>query len=334
MTVPTQATKISIREALRQAMCEEMRRDADIFLLGEEVAEYDGAYKVSKGMLKEFGARRVVDAPISEAGFAGLGIGAAMAGLRPIIEMMTWNFGIQAFDQIINHAAKVRYMSGGQFKVPLVLRGPNGVAHMLGATHSQYIEPFLAHVPGLVVVAVSTPYDAKGLLKAAIRDDNPVIFLESEFMYGDTGEVPDAEYLLPLGKGMVVREGTDATVVAWGKMLKLVLRAADVLGDDVSLEIINPMTLQPLDTQLLVASVNKTHRLLVVEEAPAFAAIGAEIAAQIQERCFDELDAPVARVSAKHLPVPYADHLERATLPSVEEVVAAVRQLLYMDTQA
>lgn len=329
--------QISIREALRQAMCEEMRRDADIFLLGEEVAEYDGAYKVSKGMLQEFGAQRVVDAPISEAGFAGLGIGAAMAGLRPIIEMMTWNFGIQAFDQIINHAAKVRYMSGGQFKVPLVLRGPNGVAHMLGATHSQYIEPFLTHVPGLIVVAVSTPYDAKGLLKAAIRDDNPVIFLESEFMYGDTGEVPDedaGEHVLPLGKGMVMQEGTDITVVAWGKMLKLVQKAAEVLGSEVSLEIINPMTLQPLDIQLLVDSVNKTHRLLVVEEAPAFAAVGAEIAAQIQDRCFDELDAPVARVSGEHVPVPYADHLEKAALPSVDKVVRAVRQLLYTDADA
>ena len=325
------AQQISIREALRQAMCEEMRRDTDIFLLGEEVAEYDGAYKVSKGMLEEFGAQRVVDAPISEAGFAGLGIGAAMAGLRPLIEMMTWNFGIQAFDQIINHAAKVRYMSGGQFRVPLVLRGPNGVAHMLGATHSQYIEPFLAHVPGLIVVAVSTPYDAKGLLKSAIRDDNPVIFLESEFMYSDVGEVPTDEYLLPLGKGMVMQAGTDVTVVAWGKMLKLALRAAEMLDGDVSLEIINPMTLQPLDVQLLIDSVAKTHRLLVIEEAPAFAAVGAEIAAQIQEKCFDELDAPVVRVSAEHVPVPYADHLERAALPSVERVVSAVRQLLYRE---
>ena len=322
---------IAIREALRQAMCEEMQRDADIFLLGEEVGEYDGAYKVSKGMLAEFGAQRVIDAPISECGFAGLGVGAAMAGLRPIIEMMTWNFGIQAFDQIINHAAKVRYMSGGQFKVPMVLRGPNGVAHMLGATHSQYIEPFLTHVPGLIVISIATPYDAKGLLKSAIRDDNPVIFLESEFMYSDTGEVPAEEYLLPIGKGSVKRAGTDVTVVAWGKMLKLSLHAAQKMQEDASLEVIDPLTLQPLDEELLLASVRKTHRLLVVEEAPSFASVGAEIVARVQEKCFDDLDAPAMRVSSEYVPVPYAEHLEQATLPSVEKIHTAVRQLLYQE---
>ena len=286
--------KISIREALREAMAEEMRRDEDVFLLGEEVAEYDGAYKVSKGLLAEFGARRVIDAPISECGFAGLGIGAAMAGLRPIIEMMTWNFGIQAFDQIINNAAKIRYMSGGQFKFPIVFRGPNGVAHMLGATHSQYIEPFLTHVPGLVVVAVATPYDAKGLLKSAIRSDNPIIFLESELMYGQKGEVPGEEYLLPLGRGEIKRAGTDVTVIAWGKMLPLVLQTAEE-SQDADIEVIDPLTLQPLDEELIFASVRRTHRLVIVEEAPAFASTGAQIADRVQHTCFDDLDAPVLR---------------------------------------
>ena len=317
---------LSIREALGQAMAEEMRLDREVFLLGEEVAEYDGAYKVSRGLLAEFGSRRVIDAPISEAGFAGLGIGAAMAGLRPIIEMMTWNFGIQAFDQIINHAAKIRYMSGGQFKIPIVFRGPNGVAHMLAATHSQYIEPFLTHVPGLIVIAVATPYDAKGLLKSAIRDDNPVIFLESEFMYGNKGEVPDEQYLLPIGKGQIKRAGDRVTVIAWGKMLPLVLQVADELA---GLEVIDPLTLQPLDEELIFASVQKTHRLVIVEEAPGFASVGAQIADRVQYMCFDDLDAPVTRVSAEFVPVPYAEHLERAALPSIDKVKQAVTKVLY-----
>lgn len=317
---------LSIREALGQAMAEEMRLDREVFLLGEEVAEYDGAYKVSRGLLAEFGSRRVIDAPISEAGFAGLGIGAAMAGLRPIIEMMTWNFGIQAFDQIINHAAKIRYMSGGQFKIPIVFRGPNGVAHMLAATHSQYIEPFLTHVPGLIVIAVATPYDAKGLLKSAIRDDNPVIFLESEFMYGNKGEVPDEQYLLPIGKGQIKRAGDRVTVIAWGKMLPLVLQVADELA---GLEVIDPLTLQPLDEELIFASVQKTHRLVIVEEAPGFASVGAQIADRVQYMCFDDLDAPVTRVSAEFVPVPYAEHLERAALPSIDKVKHAVTKVLY-----
>ena len=317
---------LTIREALRQAMTEEMRRDADVFLLGEEVAEYDGAYKVSKGMLAEFGAKRVIDAPISEGGFAGLGIGAAMAGLRPIIEMMTWNFGIQAFDQILNSAAKVRYMSGGQFRMPIVLRGPNGIAHMLGATHSQYVEPFLTHVPGLIVVAIATPYDAKGLLKSAIRSDDTVIFLESEIMYGRKGEVPDDEYLIPIGKGDVKRAGEDVTVVAWGKMLPLTLQAIEGLDFDV--EVIDPLTLQPLDEELIFASVRKTHRLVIVEEAPGFAAVGAEIAARVQEKCFDDLDAPVTRVNGEFVPIPYAEHLEAAALPSADKIVQALREVM------
>ena len=317
---------LSIREALGQAMAEEMRLDREVFLLGEEVAEYDGAYKVSRGLLAEFGSKRIIDAPISEAGFAGLGIGAAMAGLRPIIEMMTWNFGIQAFDQIINHAAKIRYMSGGQFKIPIVFRGPNGVAHMLAAPHSQYIEPFLTHVPGLIVIAVATPYDAKGLLKSAIRDDNPVIFLESEFMYGNKGEVPDEEYLLPIGKGQIKQTGDLVTVIAWGKMLPLVLQVADEVA---GLEVIDPLTLQPLDEELIFASVRKTHRLVIVEEAPGFASVGAQIADRVQYLCFDDLDAPVTRVSGEFVPVPYAEHLERAALPSVAKVKQAVKKVLY-----
>lgn len=317
---------ITIREALRQAMTEEMQRDPDVFLMGEEVAEYDGAYKVSKGMLAEFGAQRVIDAPISEVGFAGIGIGAAMAGLRPIIEMMTWNFGIQAFDQILNSAAKVRYMSGGQFSFPIVLRGPNGIAHMLGATHSQYVEPFLTHVPGLIVIAIATPYDAKGLLKSAIRNDDAVIFLESEIMYGQKGEVPEQEYLIPIGKGDVKRQGKDITIVAWGKMLPLTLKAIEQLPD-LDIEVIDPLTLQPLDEELIFASVRKTHRLIVVEEAPGFAAVGAEIAARVQEMCFDELDAPVTRVSGEFVPIPYAEHLEKAALPSVDKIVQAVREV-------
>ena len=317
---------LAIREALGQAMAEEMRLDREVFLLGEEVAEYDGAYKVSRGLLAEFGPQRVIDAPISEAGFAGLGIGAAMAGLRPIIEMMTWNFGIQAFDQIINHAAKIRYMSGGQFKIPIVFRGPNGVAHMLAATHSQYVEPFLTHVPGLIVIAVATPYDAKGLLKSAIRDDNPVIFLESEFMYGNKGEVPDEEYLLPIGKGQIKQAGDRVTIIAWGKMLPLVLQVAEEVA---GLEVIDPLTLQPLDEELIFESVRKTHRLVIVEEAPGFAAVGAQIADRVQYKCFDELDAPVTRVSSEFVPVPYAEHLERAALPSITKIKQAVAKVLY-----
>lgn len=322
---------VTFREALGQAMAEEMQRDDKIFLMGEEVAEYDGAYKVSKGLLAKFGPRRVIDSPISEAGFAGLGVGAAMVGLRPIIEMMTWNFGIQAFDQIINHAAKMLYMSAGQFKVPMVLRGPNGAAHMLGAQHSQSVESMLTNIPGLKVVSVATPYDGKGLLKSAIRDDNPVIFLESEMMYGMKGEIPDEEYLIPLGKGVIKREGKDVTMVAWNKMFHVAMDAAKALEEQgISVEVIDPLTLMPLDEELIFTSVRKTHRLIVVEESWPFASVGAQICDRVTRECFDELDAPPERVTSEFVPMPYAEHLEERMLPSIDRVVAGVKRVMYI----
>lgn len=322
---------LSFREALGQAMKEEMERDPTVFLMGEEVAQYDGAYKVSKGLLQQFGEKRVWDAPISENGFAGLGIGAAMVGLRPIIEMMTWNFGIQAFDQIVNHAAKMRYMSGGQFKVPIVFRGPNGAAHMLGAQHSQAFEPMLTNVPGLKVVTCSTPYDGKGLLKSAIRDDNPVIFLESELMYGFKGEVPEEEYLIPLGKGDIKREGTDVTLIAWNKVLHKVLDVAEQLEKEgISAEVVDPRTLQPLDHELIFASVRKTHRLVIVEEAWGFASVGAQITDDVQKHCFDDLDAPIERVTNEFVPMPYNEAQEERTMPQIDRIVEAVKRTLYM----
>jgi len=321
---------LTMREALCEAMAEEMRRDSSIFLMGEEVAQYDGAYKVSKGLLKEFGSHRVIDSPISEGGFAGLGIGAAMTGLRPIIEMMTWNFGIQAFDQIINNAAKMRYMSGGQFKVPIVFRGPNGAAHMLAAQHSQNVEPLLANIPGLKVVSVSTPYDAKGLLKSSIRDDNPVIFLESEMLYALKGEVPEGEYLIPLGEADKKREGKDVTLVTWGKVTHKALQAAEEcekLG--LSVEVLDLRTIRPLDEEAIFRSVRKTNRCVVVEENWPFSSIGAEIADRLQRECFDDLDAPVLRVSQEDVPVPYAENLEEEVLPSVEKIVRGIQQVSY-----
>ncbi len=321
---------LTMREALGEAMAEEMRRDSSIFLMGEEVAEYDGAYKVSKGLLKEFGSSRVIDSPISEGGFAGLGIGAAMTGLRPIIEMMTWNFGIQAFDQIINNAAKMRYMSGGQFKVPIVFRGPNGAAHMLAAQHSQNVDPLLANIPGLKVVSVSTPYDAKGLLKSSIRDDNPVIFLESEMLYALKGEVPEGEYLIPLGEADKKKEGQDVTLVTWGKITHKALQAADEcekLG--ISVEVIDLRTLRPLDEEAIFRSVRKTNRCVVVEENWPFASVGTHIADRVQRECFDDLDAPVIRVSQEDVPVPYAENLEEEVLPSVEKIVRAIQTVSY-----
>jgi pyruvate dehydrogenase E1 component beta subunit len=322
---------MTFREALGQAMLEEMERDENIFLMGEEVAQYDGAYKVSKGLLSKFGERRVWDAPISENGFAGLGIGAAMVGLRPIIEMMTWNFGIQAFDQIVNHAAKMRYMSGGQFKIPIVFRGPNGAAHMLAAQHSQAFEAMLTNVPGLKVVTCSTPADGKGLLKSAIRDDNPVIFLESELMYGMKGEVPDEDYLIPLGKGDIKREGQDVTLIAWNKVLHKVMEAADELAkDNINAEVLDPRTLQPLDLDLIFSSVRKTNRVVIVEESSGFAAVGAEIASQIQTHCFDDLDAPVSRVTNEFVPMPYNEAQEERVMPQVDGIVQAARDVLYL----
>lgn len=321
---------LTMREALGQAMAEEMRRDSSIFLMGEEVAEYDGAYKVSKGLLKEFGDKRVIDSPISEGGFAGLGIGAAMTGLRPIIELMTWNFGIQAFDQIINNAAKMRYMSGGQFKVPIVFRGPNGAAHMLAAQHSQNVDPILTNVPGLKVVSVATPYDGKGLLKSAIRDDNPVVFLESEMLYASKGEVPEGEYLIPLGEADKKKEGADVTLLTWGKVTHKALKAAEEcekLG--VSVELIDLRTLKPLDEKTIFRSVRKTNRCVIVEENWPFASVGTELVDRIQRECFDDLDAPLLRVSQEDVPVPYAENLEDEVLPSVERIVKAVKQVSY-----
>lgn len=321
---------LQFREALGQAMAEEMERDEKVFLMGEEVAQYNGAYKVSKGLLDKFGAKRVWDTPISEGGFAGLGIGAAMAGLRPIVEMMTWNFGIQGFDQIVNHAAKMNYMSAGQFPVPIVFRGPNGAAHMLGAQHSQTYEPMLTNVPGLKVVSPATPYDAKGLLKSAIRDNNPVIFLESELMYSWKGEVPDDEYLIPLGKGEIKREGSDVTLIAWNKMLHLAMETATKLAEEgIACEVLDPRTLQPLDEELIFASVRKTHRLVIVDESWGFGAVSAEISDRVQKECFDDLDAPVSRVTSEFVLMPYAEALEEAVLPSTAKVVRAVKDVLY-----
>jgi pyruvate dehydrogenase E1 component beta subunit len=323
---------ITYRDALNQALREELRRDPNVFLMGEEVGVYQGAYKVSKGLLQEFGEKRVIDTPITEEGFAGVGVGAAMVGLRPIIEMMTWNFSLLAMDQIINGAAKIFYMSGGQFKIPMVVRGPGGAAHQLGAQHSQSIESWYAHVPGLKVVAPSTPYDAKGLLKSAIRDDDPVIFFEGETLYGAKGEVPDEEYTVPIGVTEVKREGTDVTVVAWSKMVTVALKAADTLAaDGISCEVIDPRTLRPLDDAPILESVRKTNRCVILEEGWPFAGLGAQIAYQIQQAVFGDLDAPVTRVTGVDVPMPYAKNLEHLAMPSPSSLVAAVREVLYLD---
>jgi pyruvate dehydrogenase E1 component beta subunit len=322
--------QLQIREALNQAMCEEMERDQSVFIMGEEVAQYNGAYKVTQGMLKKFGEKRVIDTPITEAGFAGIGIGAAMVGLRPIVEMMTWNFAILAFDQIMNNAAKLHYMSAGQFTIPIVFRGPNGPAHMLGAQHSQALESMLAHVPGLIVMTPSTPYDAKGLMKSAIRSNNPVMFLESELMYGQKGEVPDGEYLIPIGKGDIKREGSDVTLIAWTKMVAVALQAADELAKGgISVEVIDPRTLRPLDEELILQSVRKTNRCVIVEDSWPFASVGTEIAYRIHTKAFDDLDAPVEKINAADIPMPYANNLEQLALPNAAKVVAAVKKVLY-----
>ena len=321
---------LTFREALCEAMAEEMERDPTVFLMGEEVAEYDGAYKVSKGLLKTFGPDRVIDSPISEGGFAGLGIGAAMAGLRPIIEMMTWNFGIQAFDQIINHAAKMNYMSGGQFPIPIVFRGPNGAAHMLSAQHSQNVDPLLTNIPGLKVISVATPADGKGLLKSAIRDNNPVIFLESEMMYAMKGEVPDGEHLIPIGKALVRQEGNDVTIITWGKISHTAMDAVKILSaEGISCEFIDLRTLVPMDEETVFASVRKTHRAVIVEENWPFASVGSQIVDRIQHECFDDLDAPVLRVSQEPVPVPYAENLEHLVLPNAEKIIDAVKRVTY-----
>lgn len=321
---------LTLREALNQAMTEEMERDENVFLMGEEVAQYDGAYKVSKGMLAKFGPMRVVDAPISEAGFAGLGVGAAMCGLRPIIEMMTWNFAIQAFDQIINHAAKMYYMSGGQYKVPMVIRGPHGAAHMLGAQHSQCVDHMLVNCPGLKIISTVIPADAKGLMKSAIRDDNTVLFLESEMLYGKTGEVPDGEHLIPIGVGDVKRAGSDVTLVAWNKMVYMALDVAEELQKEgIEVEVIDPRTLMPLDEDMIFESVRKTKRLVVLEEGWGVASFGCHIVDRVVKECFDDLDAPPERVTNLFVPMPYNETLEHETLPTVEKTIAAIKAVLY-----
>jgi len=322
--------EIQFREALREAMSEEMRRDEKIFLMGEEVAEYNGAYKVSQGMLDEFGADRVIDTPIAELGFAGIGVGAAMNGLRPIIEFMTFNFSLVAIDQVINSAAKMMSMSGGQFPMPIVFRGPTGNAGMLSSQHSQNFENWYANTPGLKVVVPSNPYDAKGLLKSAIRDNDPVIFMESELMYGDKGEVPEGEYLLPIGQAHIVKEGSDVTLISFGKMMKIVNEAAEELAKNgVNAEVIDLRSVRPIDYKTIIESVKKTNRLVIVEEAWPLASISTDIAFNVQKDAFDYLDAPVKRVNSMDLPLPYAPTLIDAILPNVKRTLEAVDAVMY-----
>ena len=317
------------REALREAMIEEMERDSRVFLMGEEVGFYQGAYKVSEGMLEKFGTRRVIDTPIAEAGFAGVGIGAAMVGLRPIVEFMTWNFSAVAFDQILNNAAKVRQMSGGQFDCPIVFRGPNASARQVGSQHSHAMEHFYAHVPGLKVVAPAFPADAKGLLKTAIRDDNPVLFMESETLYGVKGDVPDGDQGIELGKAAIVRPGTDVTLAAYSRMTHVALEAAATLEkEDISAEVVDLRSLRPLDEGTLVASVERTHRMVVVHEGWPYGGVGAEIADRVQRLAFDALDAPILRVATLDVPMPYSAKLEAACIPQPERVVATVKRLM------
>ncbi len=321
---------IQFREALREAMSEEMRRDEKIFLMGEEVAEYNGAYKVSQGMLDEFGAKRVIDTPIAELGFAGIGVGAAMNGLRPVIEFMTFNFSLVAIDQVINSAAKMMSMSGGQFSVPIVFRGPTGNAGMLSSQHSQNFENWYANTPGLKVVVPSNPYDAKGLLKSSIRDNDPVIFMESELMYSDKGEVPEGEYLLPIGQANIVKEGSDVTLVSFGKMMKVVNEAAAELEKNgVNAEVIDLRSVRPIDYPTLIESVKKTNRMVIVEEAWPLSSLATDIAFNVQRDAFDYLDAPVKRVNSLDLPLPYAPTLIEEILPNVKKTLDAVDSVMY-----
>ncbi len=325
--------EVRYREALREAMLEEMDRDASVYLMGEEVGHYQGAYKVSEGLLARFGERRVIDTPIAEAGFAGVGIGSAMVGLRPIIEFMTWNFSFVAFDQIISNAAKVHQMSGGTVKCPIVFRGPNGAAKQVGSQHSHSVDPFYVNIPGIYVAMPSTPRDAKGLLKAAIRDDNPVIFLEGETLYNLKGEVPEveADEIIPFGKARIAREGDGCTIVSWGRPHHTTLEAAEVLSKEhgIECEIVDPRTLRPLDIESIVASVKKTNRCVVVHEHWPYGGPGAEIVDRVQRDAFDYLDAPIARVAALDVPMPYAANLEDLVLPTVPRVVDAVRAVAY-----
>jgi pyruvate dehydrogenase E1 component beta subunit len=327
----TEMVTMTMREALRDAMAEEMRRDADVFVIGEEVAEYQGAYKVTQGLLQEFGAKRVIDTPITEHAFAGLGVGAALAGLKPVVEFMTFNFAMQAMDHIINSAAKTRYMSGGQVDVAMVFRGPNGPAARVGAQHSQDFTSWYSHVPGLKVIAPSTAADAKGLLKAAIRDPNPIIFLENELLYGASSPVPKLDdYVLPIGRARVVRAGSDVTLVAWSIGMTYALKAADELAkENIAAEVIDLRTLKPMDAETIIESVKKTGRLVTVEEGWKQSGVGAEIAARMMEDAFDYLDAPVTRVTGKDVPMPYAANLEKLALPSVADVVEAAKAVCY-----
>jgi pyruvate dehydrogenase E1 component beta subunit len=322
---------LTYRDALNQALREEMSRDDRVFLMGEEVAEYDGAYKVSRGLLKEFGALRVVDTPIAELSFAGIGVGAAMVGLRPIIEFMTWNFALLAIDQVVNSAAKMRYMSGGQVGCPIVFRGPGGSALQLGAQHSQAFESWYAHIPGLKVLAPATPADAKGLLKSAIRDDNPVVFIEGEMLYNTKGEVPESEYVTPIGKAEIKREGGDVTLVCHSKTVATALKAAEQLAEQgIAAEVVDLRTIRPLDTETLLNSVGRTHRCVVVEEGWAFAGVGAQVVDEIQRQAFDELDAPILRVTQADVPMPYNKALERAAKADPAKVVDAVKRVMYV----
>jgi pyruvate dehydrogenase E1 component beta subunit len=324
---------ITYRDALNQALREEMERDPDVFLMGEEVGVYQGAYKVSRGLLEVFGPQRVVDTPIAELGFAGIGVGAAMVGLRPIVEFMTWNFALLAMDQVVNSAAKMLYMSGGQIPIPIVFRGPGGAALQLGAQHSQAFESWFAHVPGLKVVAPATPYDAKGLLKSAVRDNNPVVFLEGEMLYNSKGDVPEEDYSIPLGEADVKRAGGDVTVVCHSKTVAVALRAAERLAEehDVSAEVLDLRTIRPLDSAAVIESVRKTNRCVVVEEGWPFSGVGAQVVDEIQREAFDSLDAPVLRVTGADVPMPYNKALERQAKPGPDAVIAAVKQVTYLD---
>ncbi len=323
---------ITYRDALNQALREEMHKDDRVFLMGEEVGVYNGAYKVSKGLLEEFGEMRVVDTPITELGFAGVGVGAAMVGLRPVVEFMTWNFALLAIDQVVNAAAKMLYMSGGQFPMPMVFRGPNGAALQLSAQHSQAWESWLAHIPGLKVVVPGTPYDAKGLLKSAIRDDNPVVFLEGEMLYNTKGEVPDEEYLVPIGKADLKREGGDCSIITSGKMVLVAMNAADQLAKEgIHIDVVDLRTIRPMDTEAIYASVRKTNRAVVLEEGWEICGIGAQVVDYIQRECFDDLDAPVVRVHQADVPMPYAKALEKAAKPDLAKTIAVVKKVMYLE---
>ena len=323
--------EVQFREAVAEAMSEEMRLDNQVFLMGEEVAEYNGAYKASKGLLDEFGSTRVIDTPISEGGFAGIGVGSAMNGLRPIIEFMTFNFSLVAIDQIVNNAAKMKQMSGGQFNIPIVFRGPTGSAGQLGATHSQSFDNWYANCPGLKVIVPSNPYDAKGLLKSAIRDNNPVIFMESEQMYGDKGLIPDEEYLIPIGKGKIVKEGTDVTIVSYGKMMKVIQDVELQLNkENISVELIDIRTLRPIDYDLIINSVKKTNRVVIVEESWPLGSISSEITYKIQKEAFDYLDAPIQRICSADTPMAYSPTLVEAFLPNKTDILNKVKAVLYL----